>query len=109
MRIRLKGYFTQMSLKLRYKGPKIAILADTVIYAGIFLTGKALEWFKLYLTEYQTNGATTTNLKIKYIFLSWDNFKNQMTQIFGDLEEEATAERKLYLLTQKGSAMEYTT
>ena len=41
-----------MSLKLRYKGPKIAILADAVIYIGMFLTGRALEWFKLYLTEY---------------------------------------------------------
>ena len=41
-----------MSLKLRYKRPKIAILADAVAYTGIFLTGKALEWFKLYLIEY---------------------------------------------------------
>ena len=60
----------QMLLKFRYEGPKIAILADAVIYVGMFLTGRALEWFKLYLTEYQTNRATTTNLKIKYIFLS---------------------------------------
>ena len=41
-----------MSLKLKYKGPRIATPADIVIYAGIFLTGKALKWFKLYLTEY---------------------------------------------------------
>ena len=41
-----------MSLKLRYKRPKIVTLADTVIYAGIFLTGRVLEWFKLYLIEY---------------------------------------------------------
>ena len=41
-----------MLLKLRYEGPKIAILVDAVAYAGMFLTGKALEWFKLYLTEY---------------------------------------------------------
>ena len=41
-----------MSLKLRYKGPKIAILVDIVAYTGMFLIGKALEWFKLYLTEY---------------------------------------------------------
>src|SRR6266702_4791503 len=98
-----------MSLKLKYKGPKIATLVDIVIYTGIFLTGKALKWFKPYLTEYQINRATTTNLEIKYIFLSWDNFKNQITQIFRDLEEEATAERKLYSLIQKGSAIEYTT
>ena len=66
----------QILLKLRYKGPKIVILTDAVIYTGIFLTGKALKWFKPYLTEYQTNRATTTNLEIKYIFLSQDNFKN---------------------------------
>ena len=41
-----------MSLKFRYKRPKIAILADAVIYTGIFLIGRVLEWFKLYLMEY---------------------------------------------------------
>ena len=41
-----------MSLKLRYKGLKIATPADIVIYAGIFLLGRALEWFKLYFMEY---------------------------------------------------------
>ena len=41
-----------MSLKLRYKGPKIVIPADTVAYTGIFLIGKALKWFKLYLIKY---------------------------------------------------------
>ena len=41
-----------MSLKLRYKGPKIVTLADVVIYVGMFLIGRALKWFKLYLTEY---------------------------------------------------------
>ena len=41
-----------MSLKLKYKGPRIATPADIVIYAGIFLTGKALKWFKLYLIEF---------------------------------------------------------
>src|SRR6266568_9292439 len=69
-RIKLKGYLTQISLKLRYKGPKIVTLADAVTYTGMFLIGKALKWFKLYLMEYQTNRATTTNLEIKYIFLS---------------------------------------
>ena len=59
-----------MSLKLRYEGPKIVTLADTVVYTGMFLIGRALEWFKLYLIEYQINRATTTNLETKYIFLS---------------------------------------
>ena len=76
--MKLKGYLTQISLKLKYKGPKIATPADAVTYIGIFLTGKTLEWFKPYLIEYQTNRATTTNLEIKYIFLIWENFKNRI-------------------------------
>ena len=39
--------------------------ADAVAYTGMFLTGRALEQFKPYLTEYQTNKATTTNLETK--------------------------------------------
>ena len=42
-RVKLKGYLMQMLLKLRYEGPKIATLADAVVYAGIFLIGKALK------------------------------------------------------------------
>ncbi len=41
-----------MLLKLRYKGLKIVTPVDIVIYAGIFLTGRVLEWFKPYLMEY---------------------------------------------------------
>ena len=41
-----------MSLKLRYEGPKIVTLVDAVVYIGMFLIGKALKWFKLYLIEY---------------------------------------------------------
>ena len=70
----------------------VSVTPDVVIYTGIYLTGRALKWFKPYLIEYQTNKATTTNLEIKYIFISWENFKNKLTQIFRDLEEEVTAE-----------------
>ena len=41
-----------MSLKLRYKGHKIIMPLDVVVYIGIYLTGRALKWFKPYLIEY---------------------------------------------------------
>ena len=69
-RVKLKGYLTQILFKLQYKGHRIITLVDIVAYAGIFLSGRALKQFKFYLTEYQTNTATTSNLKIRYIFLS---------------------------------------
>ena len=81
-----------MSLKLKYKGYKIIMPLDAVVYAGMYLTGRVLKWFKPYLMEYQTNRPTTTNLETKYIFANWENFKNRLIQIFRDLEEEVTAE-----------------
>ena len=58
----------QILLKLRYKGPKIAILVNAVMYAGMFLSGRVLKWFEFYFIEYQINGATITYLETKYIF-----------------------------------------
>ena len=40
---------------------KIGTVVNQVVYAGLFLTGKVLEWFEPYLTEIQTNRMTITN------------------------------------------------
>ena len=50
--MKFKGYIIQMVFKLRYKGHRIAMPLDVVVYAGMFLIGRALKWFKLYLIEY---------------------------------------------------------
>ena len=63
-RLRLKGFLTQMKLKLHYKGEKLLIVLDQVVYIGLFLIGRALEWFKPYLTKLQENGIGTTNLEV---------------------------------------------
>ena len=76
IQMELKGYLTQILLKLRYKGYRITTPLDAIVYIGIYLIGRALKWFKLYLMEYQTNRLTITNLEIKYIFVNQENFKN---------------------------------
>ena len=40
-----------------------------VAYAGLFLIGRVLEWFKPYFTEVQLNGLNTTNIEVRYMFL----------------------------------------
>jgi len=40
-----------MHFKVVQEGAKLAILLDQVTYIGLFLTGRALKWFKLYFTE----------------------------------------------------------
>ena len=50
-KLKLKGFLTQISFKVTQEGAKLAIPIDKVVYAGLFLLGRALEWFKPYLTE----------------------------------------------------------
>jgi len=50
-----------MHFKVIQKEAKLVIPIDQVVYAGLFLIGRALEWFKLYLTKIQVHGITTTN------------------------------------------------
>ena len=69
-RLRLKGFLLQMRFKVMQEKDKMGIPMDQVMYAGLFLTGRALEWFKPYLTEIQTNKMTTLNQEVKYIFSS---------------------------------------
>ena len=57
-------------MKILYKGAKLPTLLDQVAYTGLFLTGRALEWFEPYLIEIQENGLSTTNLEVRYMFLS---------------------------------------
>ena len=49
-----------------------------MVYAGLFLMGCALKQFKLYLIEYEANGLTTKNNKVKYIFLNQEEFCNRL-------------------------------
>ena len=68
---------------------------DQVAYTELFLIKRALEWFKPYLTKIQINGIMSINLEVKYMFLSWGGFAEQLIQMFRDLKVTTIAERKL--------------
>jgi hypothetical protein len=38
-KVKLKGFLTQIKLKIRYKGQKLPIVVDQVAYTGLFLAG----------------------------------------------------------------------
>ena len=58
---KLRGFLTQIKIKITNKGPGLPTVINQVAYAGLFLLEKVLEWFKPYLTKIQKNGLTTTN------------------------------------------------
>ena len=67
---KLKGFLTQIKIKITNKGLELPTVIKQVAYTGLFLTGRVLEWFKPYLTEIQLNGISTTNIKARYMFLT---------------------------------------
>ena len=66
---KLKKFLIQIKIKITNKGLKLPIAIEQVTYAGLFLTGRALEWFKPYLTKVQMNGLNTINIEAQYMFL----------------------------------------
>ena len=93
--IKLKGFLVQIKFRIYQEGIKLAIPTDKVVFTGMFLIGDLLRQFKPYFAEIQKNGAITTNQEVQYIFLTQKGFKEQITQLYRDPKEEATAERKL--------------
>ena len=77
-KLKLKGFIVQISFKVIQEGVKLAILIDRVTYVGLFLLGRALKQFKLYLIEIQKNGTIITNNDVKYIFSSQEGFIDQL-------------------------------
>ena len=66
---KLRGFLIQIKIKIVNKRAGLPTVIKQVAYTELFLLGRALEWFKPYLTEIQENGLITTNLKARYIFL----------------------------------------
>jgi len=58
---KLKGFLTQIKIRINNKGLKLATPFNKIIYAGMHLIEKPLKWFQPYLSKAQTNGVTTTN------------------------------------------------
>ena len=73
------------------------------------LIGKPLKWFQLYLLKAQTNGVTTTNKEIRYMFSLQEGFKAHLVQMYGDFKKEEIVTKKLDELKQTASAIVYIT
>ena len=50
---KLRGFLTQIKIKITNKGLKLLTVIEHVAYIGLFLLERVLEWFKPYLTKIQ--------------------------------------------------------
>ena len=91
---KLRGFLTQIKIKIINKGLGLLMAIKQVAYIGLFLTGKVLKQFKPYLIKVQSNGLNTTNIEVRYIFLLQEGFANQLKQIFKSLNKKLIAKDK---------------
>ena len=61
---KLRGFLTQIKIKIINKRLGLPMAIKQVIYIKLFLIKRVLKWFKPYLTKIQLNGLNTTNIKI---------------------------------------------
>ena len=66
---KLRGFLTQIKIKITNKGLGLPIVIKQVAYIGLFLSERVLKWFKPYFTEIQLNRISTTNIEVWYMFL----------------------------------------
>ena len=61
---KLRGFLTQIKIKITNKGLGLPTVIEQIAYTGLFLLRRVLKWFKPYLTKIQLNGIRTTNIKV---------------------------------------------
>ena len=61
---KLKGFLTQIKIKITNKGLGLPTVIKQVAYIGLFLIGRILEQFKPYFTKIQLNRMGTTNVEV---------------------------------------------
>ena len=78
-----------------------------VLFASTYLRGPAFEWFNSFLTDFLNNKPDKRDDDTVEVTQNYSNFKNKLRQVFGNFDEEHSAERRMQLLRQTGSAADY--
>jgi hypothetical protein len=113
-RAKLTPFLTQCELYMMFNSKKFQHETEQVLFIVSLLRGAAYNWVSPFLVDFLKNktseGRCSKNMKKETIqyFQTMKGFGDGINQVFGDIEEERTAERGLQNLKQKGAATSYT-
>lgn len=96
-RAALTSFLVQLNMVISLQPTRFGTERTKVMFAGSYLRGTALLWFQPYVGQEPADP----------IMDSFQLFCNKLKELFGDPDEESTAERNLYSLKQRGSATSY--
>ena len=104
---KLRAFFSQIELFFGFNVDKFSTDKHKVLFASTYLRGPAFEWFNSFLTDFLNNEPDKRDDNTIEVTQNYSNFKNKLRQVFGDLDKEHLAERKMQSLRQTGSAANY--
>lgn len=96
-RSKLNPFITQVTMVIILQPSRFQSEEAKILYAGSFLRDTAFLWFQPFVTA-DPKPDFMTNFQL---------FCKELQQTFGDPDAEASAERQLYNLKQKGSVTSY--
>jgi hypothetical protein len=104
---KVRPFLTQMRLYLRVNQRVFQDARDQVLAAGMYMKGDALEWFQPYMDQVMNLPEAQWKAETSTMFASFEAFAQQLENVFGEVDEKRTAERKLQRLRQSGPVSEY--
>jgi RNase H-like domain found in reverse transcriptase/Reverse transcriptase (RNA-dependent DNA polymerase)/Integrase zinc binding domain/Chromo (CHRromatin Organisation MOdifier) domain/Retrotransposon gag protein/Zinc knuckle/Retroviral aspartyl protease len=114
---KLRTFLANAKMYLRYYQSDLPNECDKVMTIGRYLDGDPAEWYEPHLRKWLdkdpdtwTESVSRTETDVtEIIFRSYELFEEELTKLFGSLDENLQAERKLYQLKQVGSVTKYYT
>lgn len=104
-RKKLREFLTQLDIYFTLRPQEFSSDIQKIYFAASYLRGAAFNFFEPYLKRL-SGGTQNTTIPM---LVSIEQFKEELTRTFGDINEVSTAERELQKLHQTSSASQYTT
>ena len=106
-REKLQAFFSQVELFFAFNAERFPTNEHKVLFASTYLRGPAFKWFNSFLTDFLNNKPDKRDNNMVEVTQNYLNFKNKLRQVFGDFDKEHSAEHRMQLLQQTGSAVNY--
>lgn len=105
-KVKLKPFLIHCKLAFQADPFRFTDGESKVIFAARRLRGAAFNWFEPTLND-RLNMGNEASDETQNAFLSFVNFEQRITQVFGEADEVRAAARKIWQLKQRGSATQY--
>ncbi|KAL8415300.1 hypothetical protein RB594_006230 [Gaeumannomyces avenae] len=102
----LKAFLTECKGFFAFYYDQFNTEPQKVAYAATRLDGKVKEWFEPVWADF-LKGHDESKEETKIIFTTFARFEEEITSVFGQVNEQRVAERELLQLRQKGAASVY--